>query len=192
MAARKHSSPIAHVYARSILELANEKGAGAAESMGEELSQLLNIVRESPSYKAVLDDPAIGQADRRGLLDKVFRGRVSPLLMNFLGVLNEKGRLGLIEQIAEAYEELLDEQLGKVEVDVTVARRLSPEQLEIVRKKVSQALKKDAVIHQYVDENILGGIVLRVEDKLLDASARSQLRAMKERLLAAPMPEQMM
>jgi len=70
-------------------------------------------------------------------------------------------------------------------VDVTTAQRLSPEELEQVREKISVALKKDAVIHQYVDESIIGGLVLRVGDKLIDASVETQLQTIKRQLLAA-------
>ena len=62
---------------------------------------------------------------------------------------------------------------------MTVAQRLTAEQLEQVRQQVSQALKKDAVVHQYVDESIIGGLVLRVGDKLIDASVRNQLETMR-------------
>src|SRR5439155_23633582 len=104
---------------------------------------------------------------------------------NFLGVLNEKGRLKLFVQIADAYDALLDEQFGKIEVDVTVAQKLSNDQLEEVRKRVSTALKKDAVVHQYVDESIIGGLILRVQDKLIDASVKTQIAALREQLLSA-------
>jgi F-type H+-transporting ATPase subunit delta len=75
--------------------------------------------------------------------------------------------------------------LGKIEVDVTVAQRLSDAQLEEVRRKVSTALKKDAVVHQYVDEKIIGGLVLRVGDRLIDGSVKAQLDAMRRQLLTA-------
>jgi F-type H+-transporting ATPase subunit delta len=110
---------------------------------------------------------------------------VSTLLANFLGVVNRKGRLRLLRQIASAYQELLEEQLGKIEVDVIVAEKLSADQIEQVRGRVSAALKRDAVVHQYVDPAIIGGLVIRVEDRLLDASVRAQLRAIRRQLLAA-------
>jgi len=72
-----------------------------------------------------------------------------------------------------------------VEVDVTVAQKLDSHTLEEVRKKISAALKKDAIVHQYVDDKIIGGMVLRIDDKLIDASVKSQLEAMKRQLFAA-------
>jgi F-type H+-transporting ATPase subunit delta len=68
---------------------------------------------------------------------------------------------------------------------VTVASKLSADQLEEVRKKVGAALKKEAVVHQYVDDSIIGGLIVRVQDKLIDASVKTQLAAMRQQLLAA-------
>ena len=119
------------------------------------------------------------------MLERRIRGRVSPLLSNFLGLLNQKGRLGLLPQIAAAYDDLLDEQFGKVEVDVTVAQPLDASNWSRSASRSSQALGKDAVVHQYVDESIIGGLVLRVQDQLIDASVRYQLQAIRSKLLSA-------
>lgn len=178
-----HYSPVAQAYAQSLLELANEQKQ--AEAIGQELSALRQIVGDNPTFGQFLADPAISQAERERTLKNIFAARVSQLMMNFLGVLNVKGRAGLLAQIADAYDDLLDEQLGKIEVDVTVAQQLTSEQLETVRQRVGAALKKTAVVHQHVDDSILGGLVLRVQDQLIDASVKHQLEAMREQLLAA-------
>lgn len=177
------SSPLAVAYARSLLELATAQGQ--AEAIGQELADIEKIIESDPTFETFLSNPAVGEVERGQVIEKVFRGRVSPLLANFLGVVNRKGRLSSLRQIAFAYHDLLDEQLGKVEVDVIVAQRLTPEQLEQVRQRISTALKRQAVVHQYVDESIIGGLVIRVEDRLLDASVRAQLRAVRRQLLAA-------
>jgi len=72
-----------------------------------------------------------------------------------------------------------------VEVDVTVAQRLSDEQLATVRERVSTAIGRNAVVHQYVDESIIGGLVLRVQDKLIDASVKHQLETIRRQMLQA-------
>src|SRR4051794_1460557 len=103
-----HASPLAQSYAQSVLDLANEKGQ--AEALGLELAGLKQVVDENPSFREVLTNPSISADDRGQLLDRVFRNHSSPLLFNTLGVLNQHGRLGLIDQIALAYDELLDQQ----------------------------------------------------------------------------------
>jgi F-type H+-transporting ATPase subunit delta len=178
-----HASPLAISYAQSVLDLAN--AAGQAEAIGEGLAGLKQIVDENPSFREVLINPSIGEDERAQLLERIFRSRIYSLLFNTLGVLNQHGRLGLIDQIATAYDDLLDEQLGKIEVDLTVAQRLSAEQLEQARQRISAALGRDVIVHQYIDDGIIGGMIVRVGDKLIDASVRQQLSAIREQFLAA-------
>lgn len=177
-----HHTPTTLAYAQSLLDLAGEQAS--PEGIGEELGQIAEIIEQQPTFAAYLADPGISNDERAKVLKDTFAGKVSPLMWNFLGVLNLKRRLKDIPAIAAAFDDLLDEKLGKIEVDVTVAQKLSADQLEQVRQRVSQALKKDAVVHQYVDESIIGGLLLRVQDKLIDASVKSQLNAMREQLLS--------
>ncbi len=106
-------------------------------------------------------------------------------MMNFLGVLNEHGRLGLIADIAERYADMLNRQLGNVAVEVTVARPLDEPAMEMVRQRISKALGKNAQLRQRIDESIIGGLVMRVDDKVMDGSVQAQLAAMKRKMIAA-------
>src|SRR4051812_30930986 len=124
----KHNSPASVAYARSLLELASEKGI--AEAIGAELGQIAEIIATNPSFEAFLSDPGISEEERRQVMDRVFVSQVSPLMKNFLGVLNTKNALRLLRQIADAYEDLYGDQLGKVEVDVTVAQRLTNDEMD--------------------------------------------------------------
>jgi F-type H+-transporting ATPase subunit delta len=178
-----HQSPVAIAYARALLELANE--ANSAQPAGQELRDLRKIIETIPQFGQILNDPAIGVEERAKLIHTVFDGRVSQLVLNFLGLLNEKGRLALLAAISGAYDDLLDQQLGKMDVDVTVAQQLDPQQLEEVRQKVGGALKREATVHQVVDPSIIGGLILRVQDRLFDGSVRAQLAAIRRQLLAA-------
>ena len=184
MATKQHSQS-AIAYGRSLLELANERGE--AESINADLQALREAIDSDPTFNEFLSNPSVSTGDRARVIKQTLEGRASQLLRNFVGVLAANGRLGLLTQAAAAYDDLLGEQLGKVEVDVIVAQRLTPDQLEQVRQKVGAALKKDAVVHQYVDESIIGGLILRVQDQLIDASVKHQLEAMKHKLMnAAP------
>src|SRR5262245_60863478 len=98
-----HASPAAVAYAQSLLDLANEQKQ--AESVGQELAALGQIADENPQFREVLSNPAISTGERAQLLDKVFRGKVSTLVFNTLGVLNRNNRQGLLSQIARAYSE---------------------------------------------------------------------------------------
>ena len=179
----EHPTPLAVSYARAMLELANE--AKSAEPTAQELGDLRQIIQKMPQFGQILSDPTIGVEERKKLIHTVFDGHASGLVLNLLGLLNEKGRLGLLAGISIAFDELLDQQLGKMEVEVTVAQPLPPKQLENVRQSISAALKRDATVHEQVDESIIGGLIVRVQDKLFDGSVRTQLAAIRQRLLAA-------
>jgi F-type H+-transporting ATPase subunit delta len=176
-----HHTPTVLSYATSLLELAEEQNQTGPIS--EELGQIEEIIQNNPNFGLYLADPSISHEERSKVLTSIFGGKVSPLLWNFLGVLNLKGRLALLPQIMAAFEDLMDDKHSKIEVDITVAHKLSPEDLEDVRKRISIALKKDAVVHQYVDESILGGIILRVQDQLIDGSVKQQLKSINESIM---------
>jgi len=183
MASIDQLDPTGAVYARPLLQLATEQGQ--TEQVGQDLQQLADIIRDHPSFGLYLADPGVGRDERTATMDRIFKGHVSPLLSNFLGVLNRRGKLRYISTIASAYRVLMDQQLGNIDVDVTTALELSADELENVRAKVSSALGKNAKVKQLVDPSILGGLVVRVQDKIIDASVRYQLQAMKQQLLAA-------
>ncbi len=181
MANAIHPSPSAVSYAQALLELANE--AQQTSQIASELSDLASLVAGNATFQAYLADPSLGQEARLATLKRVLAGQISPLTMKFVGVLNEKSRLKLIGEIALAFKQLFDVQQNKVDVEVTVARALPADQLAIVQQKISTALAKNAVVTQKVDESIIGGLVLKVQDRLIDASVKYQLQAMKQRLL---------
>jgi F-type H+-transporting ATPase subunit delta len=178
-----HQSPLAIAYAQALLELAT--AANNADGIADELRAIRQLIDDNPQFAQVLADPAIGNEERAKLIHNVFDGRVSKLIQNFLGLANEKGRLNILPAIASAYDALLEAQRGNVEVDVTVAHKLNDDQLESVRRTVSDALKRNAVVQQFIDESIIGGVVLRVQDQLIDGSVRAQLNAMRQKLLAS-------
>ena len=180
---QNHPSPTAVAYAQALLDLATEQNQ--QEPVAQELRDLRDLVGGYPSFGDYLRDPTVGLAGRQDVLRKALEGRVSPLMWNFVRVVASKGRTGLLADLSPTYDALLARRQGRVDVDVTVARELTAEQLEQVRRRVSDALAKHAVVRQQVDASIIGGVVLKVEDRVIDASVRQQLRALRQRLLAA-------
>jgi F-type H+-transporting ATPase subunit delta len=182
MPSTSHHSPIALSYARALLELAREQHTH--ELIAQDLAALRKAIDADPNFRQFLRDPGISKDERRGVFDRALKPHFHPLVTSFLGVVNQHGRSGLLDEIAAAYQALLDQLQGKVEVEVTVAKKLTKEQLEQVRRRLGEALKRTAIVNQRVDDSIIGGLVLKVEDKLIDASVRSQLQAMKKQMLS--------
>lgn len=178
---------VARVYAQSLLELAD--AAGGDEKIvetGGELSVIAEMIRDDAEVAEFLRSPIVDSEKRAESLRRIFEGRVSDLVLRFMLVLNGKGRLGEFGSMVSGYDQLVNERMGRVEVDVmTVDGALAPDQLALLGEKVKAKLGQEPVFHQYADESLIGGLVLRVGDQLIDGSVRGQLRRMREELLAA-------
>jgi F-type H+-transporting ATPase subunit delta len=178
---------VARVYAQSLLELAD--AAGGDEKIvetGGELSVIAEMIRDDAEVAEFLRSPIVDSEKRAESLRRIFEGRVSDLVLRFMLVLNGKGRLGEFGSMVSGYDQLVNERMGRVEVDVmTVDGSLDPDQLALLGEKVKAKLGQEPVFHQYADESLIGGLVLRVGDQLIDGSVRGQLRRMREELLAS-------
>ena len=176
---------VARVYAQSLFELGEAAGGDAKlVEIGDELQGIVEIVRGDSTFAEFLRSPSVEREKRAETLRRVFDGQVTDVVLRFLLVLNDKGRLGSLDDIADGYGELLNERFGRIEVDVyTVDGALDPSQIEQLAGKVKARLGKDPVFHQYADPSMIGGLVLRIGDQLIDGSVRGQLRDLRESLL---------
>jgi F-type H+-transporting ATPase subunit delta len=177
-----HYSATVTAYASTLLDLAWERNE--ADVVLQDLAAIGQLVEQNPTFRAFLRDPAIRVQERAGLIQKLFGSSASPLVRNFLKVLTKRGALRYLRPIASAYATMLDRRRGRIEVDVTVPQKLGDAELNSVRTQLSAALKKDALVRQFVDESLIGGMVLRVEDQLIDGSVRTQLQTIREQMRA--------
>ncbi len=178
---------VAKVYAKSLFELARELGAGDAgiAAMGQELREVCELVRADRRTLEFFHSPIIDPKRRAVALRKIFTGRASDTLLNFMLVLNAKGRLDELMHIEEAYDALEQAAFGRVEVDVyTVSGQLDAVAEESIRAQLKTALGKDPVLHTYADPAMIGGLKLRIGDQLIDGSIDAQLRRVRSTLLA--------
>ena len=182
-----HVDAVAKVYATSLLELSLKQGADAPVQMGGELEALCEAARADAKLREFLASPMLDRVEREASLQRILKGNVSNLLLNFVMVLSRKGRLGSLLEIGDAFDQLLQERFGKVEVDVyTVGGgQLSDEVANAVKTRVKTAFGKDAVLHSYADAAMIGGIKLRIGDQLIDGSVATRLRRMRAAMLDA-------
>ena len=174
-------SVVAETYARALFELASE--AGTAEVVRDQLLEIARLVDENDDLAALLAHRLLDPARRAASLRNLFEGQVEDVLMRFLLVLNDKRRLEEIPGIAVSFDKRLKESRGEVDVQVITARPLSDEQLAGVRDQISSAIGKTAIVHETRDESLIGGLKIRIGDKLIDASVARQLRSLAHDLI---------
>ncbi|MED6307370.1 MAG: ATP synthase F1 subunit delta [Planctomycetota bacterium] len=174
---------VAGVYARSLYELAHEAGGlDKAEEVYAELDAIVEMSRADPRLREFLSSPILGKGAREQALRSAFENRVSDMLLRFLLVANDKGRLGELSNIASALDAMLQKAHGRIEVDVYTASsdQIGEELLEGVVEKIRSATGKEPVLHKYSDPSMIGGIKLLIGDQLIDGSVATRLRRMRE------------
>lgn len=178
---------VAQVYAQSLFELADEAGGlDKASEILEQLNEFVELVRETPELAAFLDSRIISATHRAESLRTMFgEGRIDDLLLRFLLVLNSKERLGHLTSIAAAFTRVHAEKMGRIDVDVYTAEPATPEQLEAVRNKIRETMDKDPILTNHVDPSVIGGIRLRIGDRLIDATVAARLRQIRAALRRA-------
>ncbi len=173
---------LANTYARSLFELANATSVATLEATLAELEDLLEIARSDKKFNEFLASQAIAADARDASLVKILKGRCSDLTLRFLRVLNHKGRLSHLPAITQALDALVQEKFGRVEVDVITAETLPASELTDLAQRLGMALKKEVVLHPYVEPAMIGGVKLRLGDQLVDASLATRLAAMRDKL----------
>lgn len=174
---------VARVYAKSLYELAEEAGGRSKIlQVASELEGICELARNNKSFGEFLGSPIIDGARRAASLRRICHEKVTDLSLRFLLVLNEKERLKHLELISEAYDQLVDTALGRIEVDVYTATPIDEEQLDSIKNRISTALGKEAILYSYVDQEMIGGLKLFIGDQLIDGSVASRLRRMNKQL----------
>ena len=170
-------------YAQALMELADARGV--TDSVAADVAAIRRIIEADPTLGKYFSDPSISHTERAGKLASTFDGKVDGVLAGFLKLLNAKGRLGHFAGIAKAFEHLLSVRRGEADVELTVPQAMSDTELEDVRVQISMKIGKHARITQKIDESIIGGLVLKIGDKLIDGSVKSQLQSLKAKMLTA-------
>jgi F-type H+-transporting ATPase subunit delta len=176
---------LARIYAKSLFELAKERGGqGLIESTFAELEDIVELARTNPTFSEFLGSRILPADARRDSIRNIFKGRASDLVLNFLLVLNDKGRLAHIIPIVAAFDHLLQEAFGRVEVDVYTSSPISSQELQLIQDRLRKALGKEPIVHPYTDNSMIGGLKLQIGDQLIDASVATSLRKLRDRLTA--------
>jgi F-type H+-transporting ATPase subunit delta len=174
---------LAQIYAKSLFQLAeSEGGRENLERIAGEIEDILELTRTDAQFNEFLASRILAASDREKTLRKVLQGRVTDLTLNFLLILNAKQRLGHLVPIAGAFDQMVQEKFGRIEVDLYTPAPIKPEQLREIRDRLQQTLNREPIIHPYTDPTLIGGMRLQIGDMLIDGSLASRLRRFKEQM----------
>lgn len=170
---------LGEVYAKALLGATEKTGSSEAVLL-EFHSFLADVLDKLPQFKATLFSLRVAHEDKVKLLDKAFAGKMSPQLLTFLKVLSQHNRFDCARLVYASAKKQLDKLRGRVEVLVTSAAPINNQLIEQIKTKLTALLKHEVQLQVKVDADLLGGLIVRVGDKVYDSSVATQLKKMKD------------
>jgi F-type H+-transporting ATPase subunit delta len=169
-------------YAEALLTLARKDRE--QEEWGAFLDAISVGMREDETLKTFLESPKLSAARKVEILEKAMRRRVPKLFMKFLETVIMKRRQMLIPEIASAYRQLIDDSEDRVHVNVTVAREMAGPEKDALARQLGRLFGKRVVPHMFLNPAILGGVIVKVGDTVMDGSVRRRLASLRQRMRA--------
>jgi len=174
-------STVARPYAEAAFKLADEAGALGKWS---EMLGALALVAADARVAAAVADPNLSDAQAAGLFISILAGKLSGDAENFVRVLAQNGRLGLLPEIRVQFEALKNEREGVLEAEVHSAFELSPAQVSDLVQRLEKKTGRKVNAKIEIDKDLIAGVRIVLGDKVIDGSARAQLGALETALKA--------
>ena len=174
---------VARNYAEALFE-AGER-AGETERFAALLEAVAGAIEGDERIRVVLDSPQVPKETKQRLLAEALRKRAPEAFIRFLGAVVRRGRQGLIPGINVAYHELLDEKLRRVHAGVVLARKPDRRLLNEIARRLSAAVRKEVILHVREDPRIVGGVIVRIGDRVMDGSLRHKMLQLRKQMLGA-------
>lgn len=173
---------VASRYAKSLLDLAKEQGH--LEAVKSDMEQITAVIRSSSELQAVLNNPIIKTDKKRNILSALFKDKVRPEVMAFFDIMVNKGRGELVYATSLEFIREYNELKGIVKAEVLSASPLSEANIQDLKSTIGQQINAEVILVNKVDPTLIGGFVVKVGDRQLDASVAGKLNKLERHFIA--------
>ena len=171
---------IAKTYAQALLD--TETDDAAVEKMASQLESLVRSLDDTEEFQSLLSSAVLNRDRQEELIQRIFHDRVNKSIEALLVALARRGRLMLLSAVCTWLRKLLTARQGRLEVTITTATKLSKKQFNGVADTLTESLESPVELHAKVDRDILGGVVVRIGDRLYNASLADRLQNMQKQI----------
>jgi F-type H+-transporting ATPase subunit delta len=176
---------IAQVYARSLFQVAKESGPPTLlETIHEQLNAFTDALEQNRQVAIFFFSPYFSTQEKKAGLERMVTG-ADPFFMNFLEALLERHRMPALFRIRAAFEQMWEDENRLLPVQVTSAVELDEETVNSIGRRIGEQTGRKIELSSEVDDGIIGGIVLRVGNVILDASIRNRLEQLRKQVAQA-------
>ena len=173
--ANKNSELVAARWSKALIELTLEDSNISKDAVLSDLREISETISSSDELFNVISNPAVSVNEKQIVLCKLFENRVMPLVYNFIFALNLRKRVDIISQIADEFEKELDKIKNIIHVGVTSAINIGDEKKDDIKNKLATKLAKDVIIDWNIDEEIIAGLIFKIDEQIVDNSIRHKL-----------------
>lgn len=167
-------------YAQALFELAKE--SKETEKVQEELKSILEVLKANKDLASILYHQVVNKENKKETFEKLFRSKISDKTLNFLLLLIDKKREGLIEEITELFDKMVNNLHSKVIAQVYTAIEVQKDELAALKQRLEEYLSKNVEMETYVDKAILGGVLVKIGDRVIDGTLKTRFENMSKAL----------
>ncbi len=172
---------IARNYAEALFQLGERNGQ--TEQFANLIEAVAGAVRADPIIRLVLESPRVRKDTKQEILAKALDEFAPEQFIRFLAAVVRRGRQGIIGTICDQYLDLVDEKFNRIHVGVTTAREPDLALQLVIRGRLSEVVGKEVIPHFRTDPSILGGVVVRMGDRIMDGSLRRKLVSLRRQMV---------
>ncbi len=169
--------------AKKLAVILLESSGDNAGAVHTSLQQLDNLIKKNARFRSLLQSKRISNDKRTAILREVLASSCHTIAIEFLGIIANEKSVQIIRQVIKAYDTLYKEKAGIVSIKAHVAQKMEAAEIEALQRNLQKVIHKKADLKIEVDNHLLGGIKLRIENTFLDASLKSKLNRLKGELL---------
>jgi len=170
-------------YAKAFFLLAKEKGM--VDVLKADIEKVFNVCNHSTDFILLLESPVVSISKKAELITKIFKGEVNSLTLNFLLLITNNKRESYIPGICHNFIELIRKDQNIKSAVLITASEINSKTIEKIRTLMEKELDAKLELTSQVDSGIIGGLILRIDDKQYDSSVTTQLKKIKQQLLGA-------
>lgn len=164
---------ISKTYAKALFEVALEKEK--YDIVGQDLLFILRYLEDEPALYQILRNPLIVTIEKKEIFNSVFRENVGQEVLNFLNIIIDKKRGAYIKSIVKEYVALVNDAKNIMEAVAVTAVPLSDEEMTKLQEILSKSLEKDIQLKNEIDTEIIGGMLVKMGDKVMDGTVKNRL-----------------
>lgn len=174
---------IARNYAEALFQLG--ENAGQTNRYANLMDAVAASIEGEEKIRDVLESPRVSKQQKQSIFSRALEGYAPAQFIRFLVAVIKRDRQGILGAIAMQYLALVDDKFNRVHAAVTLAREPDPMLREIIRRRLSEIVGKEVIPHFRQDREIIGGLVVRVGDRIMDGSLRRKMVTLRRTLLNA-------